>query len=334
MLIHISRGLQKSKQRPTRAFTLVELLVVIGIIALLISILLPALTRARQQASSIQCQSNLRQIGQALIMYAGDYGGSLPPGFYDGAQPVYSTTMTGLPTTWSVVIMPYIGKGGNNWTDNFTSGGIHSAVRKVFFCPDAPSDINMTTSTNTVTQYACHPRLMPDMEAWAKNVDKITNAPLQPYKLAHIKRSSEIAMIFDTSLMIDSQGNWNVTYTLPLCDRLDAGMLFNGTGTTFLTDVYSCPQNTGVPVVGTLNPGQPVWLPPQDQPAFLNNKSNVDTPTNCNYGNPSGSGTIRFRHMGDTECNCLMVDGHVQVFNYNARTKNTDLLRSNINVNP
>jgi prepilin-type N-terminal cleavage/methylation domain-containing protein len=80
--LHFSRT-GNSRLSPTdrraHAFTLVELLVVIGIIALLISILMPALTVARQQAQKTQCLSNMRSMGQAVAIYQAEYKGVFPP---------------------------------------------------------------------------------------------------------------------------------------------------------------------------------------------------------------------------------------------------------------
>src|SRR5438477_6280871 len=62
-----------------RAFTLVELLVVIGIIAVLIAILLPALNRAREQAYTTMCAAHMKQLHNAFLMYANDNKGWSPP---------------------------------------------------------------------------------------------------------------------------------------------------------------------------------------------------------------------------------------------------------------
>src|SRR5688572_8861148 len=74
-------------RRSQRGFTLVELLVVIGIIALLISILLPALNAAKERANRVKCASNLRQVGQGLMLYANDNKGAYPRTIYKIGSP-------------------------------------------------------------------------------------------------------------------------------------------------------------------------------------------------------------------------------------------------------
>jgi prepilin-type N-terminal cleavage/methylation domain-containing protein/prepilin-type processing-associated H-X9-DG protein len=75
------RNFERNFERNTRrcrGFTLVELLVVIGIIALLIGILVPTLSKARERSQKTVCLANLHTLGQCMIMYSDDYHGRLP----------------------------------------------------------------------------------------------------------------------------------------------------------------------------------------------------------------------------------------------------------------
>ena len=132
-----------TRQTSRRGFTLVELLVVIGIIALLIGILLPVLNKAREQANAVKCLSNVRQLALSTILFAQDHHGYMPTCSDDQWAKLndpYKTKFVyrnsgntgGSVFDWASSLVPYL---GTRFTDDQNFLQNPAGQSKVFVCP-------------------------------------------------------------------------------------------------------------------------------------------------------------------------------------------------------
>lgn len=178
----------KTKKNLCSGFTLIELLVVISIIALLIGILLPALSSARDAARLMQCKSNLRQIGVGLFIYATENDDSLPPG---------QDNVSG--TDWGTLIWNVMGVSGSTWSQQDPN----DTLREMFL--DADTEDQDTSNPNTrLNHYTSHPTLMPviDGSVWPDTLP--VSGAKRPFKLSQIGNTSELVGIFDGAQVINS----------------------------------------------------------------------------------------------------------------------------------
>ena len=281
-----------------RAFTLVELLVVIGIIALLVGMLMPALNKARQSANTLKCLSNLRQIGTVMNMYIAANKGSFPIG--QSAPPVTADSYA-----WSSLLLQTMGF-GDGTRGNYDPNTSRAAL--VFNDVDTPDHGQGAVRL----QYTAHPLLMPDITLnWPAAPHPLAGTGRRfTYKANRLRNSSDLIMVFDGTCALNDSTDVQTDAAEPVGKNLDNNRIANATAAanspvTFLFSSFNPTANLGASIDGGTN------------------KDSVGTGIQqCN---------MRWRHMNNNVANALFIDGHAASFRYNSEF-NTEIKRSMIHV--
>jgi len=290
--------------KPRRGFTLVELLVVIGIIAVLIGILLPVLSRARESANQTSCMATLRQLGNVIAMYQGEFRGSYPYGRYmvnNASAPAKDAdsgqdTPTNRATfVWWSVLRKYMKTGRSANFDNAVSVQSERFMG-AFNCP---TGLNRDAGCD----FGCNPVIMPDRNAegdlwntpsvaaagWSPNVAQ-SNRRHNIYRPATVKDvASDNVVIWDAC---EIPNNFDTQYCVNY--GVDQGNMWDG------VNKYSYRFRGNPNIASDPQVGDGTFVDPG--------------PNRDGGGTFPEPANIRWRHLKNTSANFLMGDGSVRSF--------------------
>lgn len=288
------------------AFTLVELLVVIGIIAVLISVLIPVLGAARVKAKDTQCLANLRSLVQLTHLYMSENKGSLPYGaYYSPRNPVDWSALTGSSNTrwtgWPTVLDQFARKRTND--DSIVDDPVNRTtfVTKAFTCPTAAE------GTNQLVSYSANINLFAEPASELRIFNPATSAALRrPAKATELR--TPVVLYFDTPVFL---GNFDDIYGAVVSYGLDCrNFLFaaesKAKSVVRFISGSPVPASIKASMVGEVEPDSLLNIIAPGYPW-----KNRDA-ASAKEWNDKIAGNVRFRHQKERAVHLAYSDGHVE----------------------
>ena len=298
----MSRTPRPTAARRTGGFTLVELLVVIGIIALLISILLPSLGRARQAANNIYCQSNLRGQWQAVAIYAASNNDAIPYGMAEGTvvsgvyTPFAYDGSTPFPWNWADTVSLTLGAPASTGAGQGNVAGRRSPILRD---KDTVEYSNADPNAAGPMVYTANPRIFPKVSDTYGTNDPGVNPHFSQRTVGTIRKAAEVMVIWDGAQWLDGLfGPDNNAF--PIANSIDGWAKGYGHALSYPTPSQS-------------------WYNPadyQNRVSLGSNGQNTMTALRADNRDVVTGGewvnSMRFRHLNNTSANFCFADGHVE----------------------